>query len=119
MIIHISDLQELQDHSWETLKPVHGPLQDPQSGPSLYAHRLTHRWVRVFWVPRCVVLDPTAPTNALLFWTDAKLLLWRGGQEKDILFSHDVDITPSNCIFTVLFMISKKRSPLDLNNEGT
>ena len=74
--------------------------------------------VRVFWVPRCVVLDPTAPTNALLFWMDAKLLLWRGGQE-DIFFSHDADNTPSDCIFTVLFTISKKRSPLDLNNEGT
>ena len=57
VITQVSNLQGLQDHSWETLKPVHGPLQDPQLSPGLYAHCLTHRWVRVFWVPRCVVLD--------------------------------------------------------------
>ena len=48
-----------------------------------------------FWVPWCMMLDPTAPTKALLSMEDAKLLLLKGEYEWGMSYSAAITLAHS------------------------
>lgn len=82
------------DHCREGLELVHRLLQVHSWYWGLLVYYLMHRWVRP-WVSWQMVLDPTAPTEAVLFvdeWMPS-FCSHGGDKMRNILCCHDSDVT--------------------------